>query len=93
MFVRVPTTICRYDRRFDDLCHLRFDVEDQQINHRWLRSLGCSNGIDRHNLLSVGEQGVQSLQSFIVITAVPVSFVLLPICGSYLVDFPLESRR
>ena len=41
-------------------------------------SWGVAMGLTAIILLSVGEQGVQSLQSFIVITAVPVSFVLLP---------------
>jgi glycine betaine transporter len=45
----------------------------------WLRVFwGVAMGLTAIVLLSVGEQGVQSLQSFIVITAVPVSFVLLP---------------
>lgn len=45
----------------------------------WLRVFwGVAMGLTAIILLSVGEQGVQSLQSFIVITAVPVSFVLLP---------------
>jgi len=29
-------------------------------------------------LISIGEGGISALQSFIVVTAVPVSFVLLP---------------
>ena len=45
----------------------------------WLRVFwGVAMGLTAIILLSVGEKGVQSLQSFIVITAVPVSFVLLP---------------
>ena len=45
----------------------------------WLRVFwGVSMGIMAAVLLTAGESGVQSLQSFIVVTAVPVFFVLLP---------------
>ncbi len=45
----------------------------------WLRVFwGVAMGLTAIILLCVGETGVQSLQSFIVITAVPVFFVLLP---------------
>ena len=45
----------------------------------WLRVFwGVAMGLTAIILLSVGETGVQSLQSFIVITAAPVFFVILP---------------
>ena len=39
---------------------------------------GIMMGVTAIVLISLGEGGVSALQSFIVITAVPVSFVLLP---------------
>lgn len=45
----------------------------------WMRVFwGLAMGFTAIVLLGVGQEGVQSLQSFIVITAVPVFFVLLP---------------
>ena len=45
----------------------------------WLRVFwGVTMGVMAGVLLVAGESGVQSLQSFIVVTAVPVFFVLLP---------------
>lgn len=45
----------------------------------WIRTFwGMMMGVTALILISLGEGGISALQSFIVITAVPVSFILLP---------------
>lgn len=57
---------------------------------RWLRSLwALFMGVAAAVLISIGEGGISALQSFIVITAVPVGFLMLP----SLVSLPMVMKQ
>ena len=68
-----------HHRRLDDLRDLGGNVEPGSLGGRRPCVLGSGNGRHGHaDLIYTGSGGIGKLQSFIVVTAVPVSLILLP---------------